>query len=194
MTGSNRLAVLAADIQAAHRDATQGALAVAERALAAGRMLEEAKAALPHGKWATWLAESVGMSARTARRYMQISRAGLETATVADLGIRGAAERLVRTTRQPTRDVDVEPDYLTWRDEMNAELAKAPSPAARDQAIQSLREQVEVERFAALLREMMDPSELDTVCRWIDRTDPRQVAKILRANVKKPVRINEGKV
>jgi hypothetical protein len=93
----NRLAVLAADIVAAHRDVERGALAVAERALAAGRMLAEAKASLPHGEWATWLADNVGIPARTARRYMQLARSGVESATVAEIGIRGSSEKLARS-------------------------------------------------------------------------------------------------
>ena len=99
MTGPahNRLAVLAADIQAAHQDVTAGALAVAEKALAAGRMLLEAKDSLAHGEWAGWLAQQVGISGRTARRYMQLARSGVETATVAEIGIRGSAEKLART-------------------------------------------------------------------------------------------------
>lgn len=92
--GHNRLAALAADIRAAHADVTRGALAVAERALGAGRMLLEAKAAVSHGKWADWLQANTGISARTARRYMQLVKSGVETATVADLGVKGAATKL----------------------------------------------------------------------------------------------------
>ncbi len=46
LPSNNRLTVLAADIQAAHQDVTRGALAVAESAMAAGRMLIEAKASM----------------------------------------------------------------------------------------------------------------------------------------------------
>jgi hypothetical protein len=95
---NNRLAVLAADIRAAHQEVTRGAQGVAERALAAGRMLIETKDSLPHGAWEPWLAQHVGMSARTARRYMQLAHAGLKSATVADLGIRAASERVARLT------------------------------------------------------------------------------------------------
>ena len=91
---NNRLSALAADIRAAHSAIKRTTLETAERTVAAGHMLIEAKAALPHGAWDEWLATHAGLSARTARRYMQIARSGLETATVADLGIRGAAERL----------------------------------------------------------------------------------------------------
>ena len=38
------------------------------------------------------LRDHCGMSERSAQRYMQVSRSGLKTATVADLGIRAAAD------------------------------------------------------------------------------------------------------
>lgn len=121
--GDNRLAVLAADIQAAHQDVARGALAVAERALAAGRMLLEAQALLEHGQWAAWLAAHTGLSARTARRYMQLTRSGVESATVANLGIRGTAQRLARLrVRQPPLGyyamavANHETQALVWRD------------------------------------------------------------------------------
>ena len=102
--GSNRLAALAADIRAAHATITESAEVMAERALAAGAWLIEAKETLPHGAWEPWLARSVGISARTARRYMQLSRAGLKAATVADLGIRGAAEAIAQHREVPAED------------------------------------------------------------------------------------------
>jgi hypothetical protein len=64
----------------------------AESALEAGRLLIEAKELVQHGEWEDWLAENVHFSERTARRYMQLFRSGLKPATVAVLGIRGAAE------------------------------------------------------------------------------------------------------
>lgn len=91
---SNRLPTLAAEIRAAHDDVTRGALTMAERALAAGKALAEAKAALPHGAWQDWLKVNTGLSTRTARRYMQLFACGLKTATVAGLGVRGASESI----------------------------------------------------------------------------------------------------
>jgi hypothetical protein len=98
MNSSNRLTALAADIQAAHREIQASAESMAERAIAAGNMLIEAKSALPHGKWNEWLTHHVGMSDRSARRYMQIARSGMKTATVADLGIRAAAEAIAKVS------------------------------------------------------------------------------------------------
>jgi hypothetical protein len=92
--GHNRLGELAALIREAHADTRSAAQRAAERALEAGRHLLEAKATLKHGQWSGWLKDSVGFSERTAQRYMQLVRSGMESATVADLGIRGAAEKI----------------------------------------------------------------------------------------------------
>lgn len=94
--GHNRLAELAGLIKAAHRDALQAAQRTAEQALEAGHHLVEAKASVGHGNWSGWLQENVGFSERTARRYMQLAKSGLKTATVAEIGIRGAAELLAQ--------------------------------------------------------------------------------------------------
>ena len=94
--GGNRLAVLAADIRAAHQDSVNAAMTLAERALAAGAALMEAKRLVAHGEWQTWLRENCGLSARSARRYMSLAASGMKTATVAVLGVRGASEALTR--------------------------------------------------------------------------------------------------
>ncbi len=155
LPSNNRLSVLAADIQAAHQDVTRGALAIAESAMAAGRMLIEAKASMRHGEWATWLSEHVGMSARTARRYMQLARSSLETATVADLGLRGAAENLARRTDNPFQRVS----DLLWEygygGGMDAELAALPDKRAR----------------IKLLRRILDDTEVDA---WIEQIQSRR--------------------
>jgi hypothetical protein len=96
--GSNRLAALAADIRAAHQDSTRAAITLAERALAAGTALIEAKRLVAYGEWQPWLRENCGLSERTARRYMVLAASGLKTATVAVLGIRGASEALGRVS------------------------------------------------------------------------------------------------
>ena len=89
---SNRLPALAAEIRDAHTAIQRGALAVAERAIAAGHALAEAKKLLPHGQWAKWLAANAGTSTRSAARYMALARSGLKSATVAEMGLAAAAE------------------------------------------------------------------------------------------------------
>jgi len=92
--GDNRLAVLAADIRAAHAGVQDAAKVAAEKALEAGRALIEAKNLLKHGQWLPWLKEHCHLSERTAQLYMHIARLGLESATVADLGLKAAGEVL----------------------------------------------------------------------------------------------------
>jgi hypothetical protein len=88
---SNRLPILQAEIREAHEAVRGHATAAAERALAAGAMLAEAKSLCRHGQWAGWLKQT-GIPARSAQRYMTLHRGGLKSAIVADLGM-AAAER-----------------------------------------------------------------------------------------------------
>lgn len=100
-TGHNYLPHLAADIKAAHDAVGMNAKAMAEHALAAGRLLIEAKGKLNHGEFGPWLREHVDISERTARRYMTLAKSGVKTATVADLGINGAIEHCANVLKVP---------------------------------------------------------------------------------------------
>jgi hypothetical protein len=93
-TGSNRLPLLAAEIRKAHADVQEAAKTAAERAIAAGHALIEAKELLKHGEWLPWLREHCALAERTAQLYMKIARSGLESATIADLGLNAAANAL----------------------------------------------------------------------------------------------------
>lgn len=88
----DRLPVLAAKIRQAHNDVVDAASTAAERAIEAGHALVEAKHLVGHGKWLPWLKENCGMSERTCQLYMKIAKSGLESATVADLGMQAAAQ------------------------------------------------------------------------------------------------------
>ena len=127
---SNRLTILAADIQAAHREVQASAEKMAERAIAAGHMLIEAKGTLPHGKWRSWLDQHVGMSERSAQRYMQLARSGMKSATVAVLGIAGAAQAIAKTADihvvRPPLSLGEEKAYQAWAMEMQTIIAAVP--------------------------------------------------------------------
>src|SRR5262249_45125060 len=87
---SNRLPVIAAEVQALHDAVNAAALTAVERAREAGTLLLEARATVPHGAWQSWVRE-LGISARTAQGYMQLARVPeSKTATVAHLGLRAA--------------------------------------------------------------------------------------------------------
>jgi hypothetical protein len=91
---SNRLPVLAAEIRIAHAGVEAAAKTAAERAIEAGNALLEAKELVNHGEWLPWLKEHCELPERTAQFYMKIARLGLESATVAEIGLKAAAKTL----------------------------------------------------------------------------------------------------
>jgi Protein of unknown function (DUF3102) len=105
---SNSLADLAARIKAEH-DAVGHALKRGlEHAIAAGRLLIEAKEQLAHGQWLPWLRDHCQVSERMAQRYMLLARHAPELSaksdTVSDLTIRGALEQLAPPPAEPDRE------------------------------------------------------------------------------------------
>src|SRR5437016_6783694 len=89
LSRSNSLVDLAARIRAEHEATALSLKRGVEHAIAAGELLLEAKAQVPHGKWLPWLAEHCAMSERAAQLYMRVAkhRTALEAKTqcVADL-------------------------------------------------------------------------------------------------------------
>lgn len=99
------LAGLATAIQSEHDAATTAARTAIEHAIRCGELLTEAKAQVPHGGWAGWLAEHFPASDRTARGYMRLAAHADELAdrqALADLGIEGALRELAA----PREDAD----------------------------------------------------------------------------------------
>jgi hypothetical protein len=107
-TLSNRLPILQEQITDLHRDVLNHTASAAEKALAAGAALVEAKAICGHGAWGVFLADA-GIPERTAQRYMKLHRAGMKSATVADLGGIAAAERFLADHR-PKNGLPWQPD------------------------------------------------------------------------------------
>jgi Protein of unknown function (DUF3102) len=94
---SNRLPILAVEIRQAHADVQDAAKTAAERAIEAGHRLIEARALVKHGEWLPWLRTHCALAERTAQLYMLIARKGVDSATVADLGLNAAAKAIVLT-------------------------------------------------------------------------------------------------
>ena len=93
---SNHLPVLAAAIRAAHEAAMATARTSIEKAVEAGRLLIEAKDALPHGGWLPWLRD-VGITPRTAQRYVRLAAIPPDKYdTVSHLGIKGALDAIAK--------------------------------------------------------------------------------------------------
>ena len=93
---SNRLTVLAGEIQQAHSDAVAATHTSVERSRDAGQRLIEAKSLVPSRRWLAWL-KTAGINERSAQDYMQLARLSVaKAATVADLGLRAALLSLFR--------------------------------------------------------------------------------------------------
>jgi hypothetical protein len=75
----------------------------------AGSRLIEAKTLVPHGGWLPWLRDNCDISERTAQLYMKLAKNKVaidaKSATVADLGIRGAIAEITRLM-EPESDID----------------------------------------------------------------------------------------
>lgn len=102
---SNRLPILAAEINRAHAQARAAARTSLKRAIEAGDRLLEAKAVIGHGGWLEWLAANVSFSERTAQTYMRLAskKPELKSAATADLTIEGAVEAIAGRTAPPAR-------------------------------------------------------------------------------------------
>ncbi|MGX1107838.1 MULTISPECIES: DUF3102 domain-containing protein [Bradyrhizobium] len=89
---SNRLPILAAEINAAHEKFSTAAKTALDHAIVVGERLIEAKPLVGHGKWLPWLKANCAMSERQAQKYMRVAKA--KSALGADLTINAAIEAL----------------------------------------------------------------------------------------------------
>jgi hypothetical protein len=71
---SNSLADLAHRIKVEHTAVADALKDSVRHAIAAGELLVEAKAQVPHGGWMPWLKDNCEISDRTARLYMQVAK------------------------------------------------------------------------------------------------------------------------
>ena len=67
---SNRLPVLAHELEAEHQAAREAARSSMQHALRCGELLKEAKRLVGHGAWEAWVRANCSFSPRTARVYM----------------------------------------------------------------------------------------------------------------------------
>lgn len=110
------LSKIAESIATHHKMATEAALNAVEYACQAGELLNQAKEQVAHGEWLPWLREHCGLSERTARNYMRLSRLlkadPLKSARVADLPLRQALRELSETKVQPMTRDDMDRELL----------------------------------------------------------------------------------
>lgn len=71
---SGDLIALADRINAEHAEVIKSVRQGADHAIRAGKLLLEAKIAVPHGGWSEWVAANLRVSERTAQVYMQLVR------------------------------------------------------------------------------------------------------------------------
>ena len=104
------LAALAEQINDAHRQAEEHARSAIEHAIAAGRLLLEAKEKTPHGGWLPWVRENCKFAVRTSQAYMRVAS---NTQRVAHLPLRDALKLLAepKAAAQPGAPV-VEDDEI----------------------------------------------------------------------------------
>jgi hypothetical protein len=109
---SDRLAVAIREEHAAASAAANAALA---HALEAGRLLEEARATIPHGNWEFYVQAIVGIAPRTARLYLRLHRHRDRLPNrqrVADLTVRQAAKLLEQPKAPPQPQSQERFDFL----------------------------------------------------------------------------------
>jgi hypothetical protein len=97
--GTTDLVALAAQINAEHQACQAAITSGLQHAVAAGRLLLQAKARLTHGRWRPWLQEHFTGAERTAQAYMRVARGAPHLAEgnpqrVADLSYREALRSL----------------------------------------------------------------------------------------------------
>jgi hypothetical protein len=93
-TNHNWLPFLAEQVRKAHADVLASTRTTIERAVQVGKLLVEAKAAVPHGGWLPWL-EETGLTPRTAQRYMKLASLPEDKYdTVSHLGLKGALDAI----------------------------------------------------------------------------------------------------
>ncbi len=71
---SNSLADLAARINAEHKAAADALRSAVGHAMAAGDLLIEAKAKVPHGQWRGWIDANCQISERSVQLYMKLAK------------------------------------------------------------------------------------------------------------------------
>jgi hypothetical protein len=126
---SNSLADLAARIKIEHEATAVALKRSVEHAMAAGNLLIEAKAQVPHGQWLPWLKANCSIPERTAQLYMRLAqrRPELEakSASLADLTLEGATRLLAKPGELQPEANEFEPGSWEWAEvQMNCPFSE----------------------------------------------------------------------
>jgi len=133
--GSNRLAILAEEIRAAHTAAVGAQKIAVERGRDAGIRLIEAKKLAGRGRWLPWLKEN-GVPTNTAAVYMRLARLPEDKFTEAvNLGLRPTIEAVLGG-----EDVKEESEEQTTAEWTEDELNRKAAAEAGEAVVANLHE------------------------------------------------------
>jgi hypothetical protein len=119
---------LTAAIRQEHDAASRAAQSAIEHALAAGRLLAEAKRKIPHGSWEAYVRDECGIAPRTARLYQRLHRHRDRLPNrqhVAELSLRQAARLLERPKATAATAADDPKKAEYWAARINAAWGEA---------------------------------------------------------------------
>jgi hypothetical protein len=129
---SNRLPELAARIRAEDEACTAALKRGLQHAAAAGKLLIEAKAKLPHGQWLPWLRDHCSLSERKAQRYMAIAPHVCKTDILSDLPSSSEAitldfaKRYIEAPFTELDFADADADAICWLNLKLSQHANVP--------------------------------------------------------------------
>jgi hypothetical protein len=118
---SNSLGDLAARIRTEHEAAGAAIKRGVQHAMAAGDLLNEAKAQLKHGQWLPWLKGNCAIPSRTARLYMTLARGR----TIIEAQIGNVANFTMRDAAALLAEANARSEAFALLEDAGAELAKA---------------------------------------------------------------------
>jgi hypothetical protein len=122
---SNSLAVLAARIQQEHAACASALQRGLDHAVAAGKLLIEAKAQIPHGQWLAWLRDHCKIPVRTAQRYMEVAPYAAEIKNDKLAHLTGDAVSALAAPRPPDQ-AETEEELMAWgRERLNAPFTES---------------------------------------------------------------------
>lgn len=178
------LSSTAAVIRTLHGEAMEHAQRAVARAVEVGRLLAEAKAALPHGEFQTWITHECGLIPRTAQRYLRAFTH--RDALPSGLGLRAALEHVakpkcVTVSHLPewlpqdeavTCDDDVGSHWFAWRVGDYAHAARLIDEAM----VECTRKPIRADYIGEVLKHQGLPNP--DGANW--RTCPREIGEVWR--------------
>lgn len=154
---------LAIKINYTVRAAEADARSSMQRALEAGKLLAEAKAACAHGEWQNWLTAHCEVAPRTAQAYMKLAKRipelpASEAQRVADLPLREAIRAISTDPVEPPRTASIDTLHTSAEKRNHTIETLAKSSTAVKEAIRYIRHggRLPGTKVAALRKKLTD--------------------------------------